>query len=408
MYPAAGGQPVLSRYEWKFPSGAKVSFRSIEHETDKFNFDGTEIACLELDELPHFADSQFWYLLSRNRTTCGVRPYVRATCNPDAGSWVARLIDWWIDPQSGYPIRERSGALRWFVRLEDELHWADSEEELRQRFSRETRPVMPKSLTFIPSRLEDNPSLGDDYRANLQALPRVERERLLGGNWRVTERTVIDLSWWKHYTQRGEQLTCSLGGQILICEQSSLRRFATIDTAGTSRDKAAAAKGKHSWSVVCVWDYYAPKNLLFLRHVWRKQVEWNELKSRVPEVLDAWNVPRAYLENAHSGPALKSEIRGRQVELVGPTLAGMSDSNQGAKLDRAIASGVLARIEDGLLLLPSEPLPWLPDYTREWSAWMGLPDEQSDQIDCSSYASYVSKQQTAAWGGVLNVGGLRR
>jgi predicted phage terminase large subunit-like protein len=62
-----------------------------------------------------------------------------------------------------------------------------------QRFERTDLPInhkrrfpRPKSLTFIPARLEDNPILEDndpDYRANLEALPDVERERLLGGNW---------------------------------------------------------------------------------------------------------------------------------------------------------------------------------------------------------------------------------
>ena len=55
-------------------------------------------------------------MLSRNRSTCGVTPYVRATCNPDADSWVAKFIEWWIDQDTGYPIPERSGKLRWFIR----------------------------------------------------------------------------------------------------------------------------------------------------------------------------------------------------------------------------------------------------------------------------------------------------
>jgi predicted phage terminase large subunit-like protein len=47
---------------------------------------------------------------------------------------------------------------------------------------------MPKSFTFIPSKLSDNEILmtqDPSYKASLLALPRVERERLLGGNWNV-------------------------------------------------------------------------------------------------------------------------------------------------------------------------------------------------------------------------------
>lgn len=70
------------------------------------------ICFIGFDELTHFSEAQFWYMLSRNRSMSGVRPYVRATTNPDADSWVAKLIDWWIDDVSGYPIPERGGVVR--------------------------------------------------------------------------------------------------------------------------------------------------------------------------------------------------------------------------------------------------------------------------------------------------------
>lgn len=136
------------------------------------------------DELTHFSRKQFFYLLSRNRSTCGVRPYVRATTNPDADSWVRELIDWWIDPTTGEAIPERSGVLRWFARVSDTLIWGDTAQEVKDRHPE----AEPKSLTFIPARLEDNAILmaaDPGYRANLLALDPVERARLLGGNWNV-------------------------------------------------------------------------------------------------------------------------------------------------------------------------------------------------------------------------------
>src|SRR5436305_14925946 len=69
------------------------------------------------DELTHFTAHQFFYMVSRNRSTCGVRPYIRATCNPDADSWVADFLAWWIDPQTGLPIPERAGVLRYYIRV---------------------------------------------------------------------------------------------------------------------------------------------------------------------------------------------------------------------------------------------------------------------------------------------------
>lgn len=136
------------------------------------------------DELVHFSEKQFFYLLSRNRSTSGVPGYVRATCNPDADSWVRKLIDWWIGPD-GYPIKERSGVLRWFVRIDNVIHWASSPGDLIKQFGADT---MPKSLTFIMSTIYDNQILlskDPSYLANLKALTRVEMMRLLGGNWDV-------------------------------------------------------------------------------------------------------------------------------------------------------------------------------------------------------------------------------
>ena len=64
--------------KWKFPSGANLLFPHLEHETTKTAWDGSQIAMLGFDELIHFTESQFWYfLIGRNRSTCGVKPYVR-------------------------------------------------------------------------------------------------------------------------------------------------------------------------------------------------------------------------------------------------------------------------------------------------------------------------------------------
>ena len=109
-------------------------------------------------------------------------------CNPDADSWVARLIAWWIDQNTGFAIPERSGVLRWFVRMGDAMVWGDSREEAIEKSGLPPGEAQPKSLTFIASKLSDNPALTEknpDYRANLMALGRVERARLLDGNWKI-------------------------------------------------------------------------------------------------------------------------------------------------------------------------------------------------------------------------------
>jgi phage terminase large subunit-like protein len=183
LYPKAGGQPY-GKTQWVFPAKTKITFSHLQHEKNKTDWDGSQIALICFDELIHFSASMFWYLFSRNRTTCGIRPYIRCTCNPDSESWVADLIAWWIDQETGYPIPARSGKLRWFIRIDNETKWADSEEELKAKHP----GCRPLSLTFISATLADNKILeakDPEYRAKLMSLPHVERERLLGGNWKV-------------------------------------------------------------------------------------------------------------------------------------------------------------------------------------------------------------------------------
>lgn len=166
-----------------FPSGAKVSFRHLGSDKEVHAWQGSQICLICYDELTHFTEHQFFYMLSRNRSTCGVRPYIRATCNPDADSWVADFISWWIGPD-GYAIKERSGKIRYFARIDGEIIWADTREELSDKFGNEA----VKSVSFIASSIFDNKALleiNPDYIASLNALPMVERERLLKGNWKI-------------------------------------------------------------------------------------------------------------------------------------------------------------------------------------------------------------------------------
>jgi len=191
LYPLIGGRDRKTpKPQFVFPSGGKVTFGHLERDEEVHGFQGSQIPLICFDELTHFSRFQFFYMLSRNRSTCGVKPYMRATCNPDADSWVAEFIAWYIDQDTGYPIEERSGVIRWFIRRDDVIYWADTREELWERFELTTPEERdePRSFTFIAAKLSDNKILMEknpQYLANLKALPQVERERLLFGNWKI-------------------------------------------------------------------------------------------------------------------------------------------------------------------------------------------------------------------------------
>lgn len=189
-----GSSPLKTpKLHWIFPSGASVNFAHLKSDEDCLSWQGSQVTMIGFDELTHFSEYQFFYMLSRNRTDSGISPYVRATCNPDADSWVAEFIKWWIDPDTGYPISNRSGKVRWMVRLNEAIYWFDTRQDainaaIENSMDYEKAVIMAKSVTFIASTLQDNKILmknDPSYMANLLALALVERERLLYGNWKI-------------------------------------------------------------------------------------------------------------------------------------------------------------------------------------------------------------------------------
>jgi predicted phage terminase large subunit-like protein len=226
LYPHAGGVPIENPHMWTFPDGSTIRFSHLQHEKDKLSHAGAQVPLLEFDQLEEFEESQFWYLWSRARSACRVRvdlidpatglptgkwkwgamrPYVRASANPvpaddPVGGWVHRMLQWWIDPSTGLAIPERSGVMRYAVRgINDQLAWYDS---LADAALAHPGAKRPQSITFLRMALVDNPILEQqdpDYRAKLELLPLVERERLLGGNWNVKPSAgfVFNRAWFK-------------------------------------------------------------------------------------------------------------------------------------------------------------------------------------------------------------------
>jgi len=171
--------------EHHFPSGAYVKMAHLQYEDTCHDWDSSQIPIIIFDQLEQFTRHQFFYMASRNRSMSGVPARIRAACNPDADSWLAEFIEWWIDQDTGYPLPGRSGLVRWFVRDGDNIVWGDTREELAERFGEDSHPT---SITFIAATIHDNKMLlrnNPQYLARLKALPMVERERLLGGNWKI-------------------------------------------------------------------------------------------------------------------------------------------------------------------------------------------------------------------------------
>lgn len=246
-------EPKETPLEWHFGKTSKIKFSHLEYEKNIFDWQGSEIPLINFDELTHFSEKMFFYMLSRNRTTCGVKPYVRATCNPDPDSWVAEMIDWWIG-DDGYPISERSGKLRYFVRDGDSFLWGDSQKEVIKKASYFLDPIIEKSnglakysdfiksFTFIGGNIYDNKELlkaDPTYLGNLVSQDEQTRKQLLDGNWKVAvnDRDVYDYyafkdSFTNDFVKPGEKhitVDVALGGEDkLIINYFEGRRWEDI------------------------------------------------------------------------------------------------------------------------------------------------------------------------------------
>ncbi|WP_013626590.1 terminase large subunit domain-containing protein [Rubinisphaera brasiliensis] len=210
MYSQLDTDASVGNLRHTFPSGAEVQFYACQYLSDLFKFHGSQFLFLGFDELSHFLIQQFFYLISRNRSTAGPRPYIRGTTNPDASSWLVTgpggwgtgFISWWIDPETGYAIPERSGVIRYFVRVDDLVHWADTPRELIEKFGPE---MEPKSVTFIGADVTDNKILLEKdpgYVANLKAQSHIDQERLLRGNWKIQNN---EGAYWEHNPEYFDQ-----------------------------------------------------------------------------------------------------------------------------------------------------------------------------------------------------------
>lgn len=197
MYNAIGGYPKESILEWEI-NKAKLKFSHLEYEKNIYDWQGSQIPLIMFDELTHFSKKMFFYLLTRNRSVCGVNPYIRATCNPDPDSWVAEFIAWWIDQETGFIIPEREGQLRYLVVDGDNFIWADTKKEVIEKAWYMLEPIVKKSgldpnefvksVTFIGGSIYDNKELltvNPAYLGNLLAQDEATQQALLHSNWKV-------------------------------------------------------------------------------------------------------------------------------------------------------------------------------------------------------------------------------
>lgn len=183
---------------FQFPSGAVVKFNHMEHDkTAEDDHQGKQYSLVVFDEGTQFSEYQVQYLVGRLRSAADGDSQMFISCNPDPDSFLRTWIDWWLD-EDGYPDPAKSGLIRYYVVVGDSLKFADTEEELLERFpevmyienklTKEMIYVPPRTMTFVGGTIFDNPALieaNPGYLAALNSLGAIEKARKLDGNWNV-------------------------------------------------------------------------------------------------------------------------------------------------------------------------------------------------------------------------------
>ncbi|MBP3401798.1 MAG: phage terminase large subunit [Clostridia bacterium] len=145
-----------SSHTGKFKNGSIIDFGYCAAENDVYQYQSAEYDVIRFDELTHFTESQYIYLISRVRGANSFPKQIKSSTNPGGigHAWVKRrFVD---ESPAGEAFIGGDGMTR----------------------------------IFIPALLDDNRFLlsGDPrYRERLLALPERERKALLYGDWNIFE-----------------------------------------------------------------------------------------------------------------------------------------------------------------------------------------------------------------------------
>ena len=146
------GKYAAARHELALPGDSRILLRSCQRPAEMYRYKGLEIQWLYFDELTSFEMEVYEFLKTRLRAkkSLGVIPCVRSASNPgDIGhGWVKKRF-----VEGG-----EEGGL---------------------------------TAAYIPSRVQDNPYLGEDYLRQLREKPEALRRAYLEGDWNAFEGQVF-------------------------------------------------------------------------------------------------------------------------------------------------------------------------------------------------------------------------
>lgn len=190
IYSHFGGDFGIQALTWRFPNGATIQFAAIPDNLA--DWQGMQATHILVDESAEFTQAEILFLISRMRSA-KYKGHLSCTmtCNPDRNSFLYDWVKYSLDEETGVPKPGTENIIRYFVNLNGKTYWAESEDELYEKYGKPVGLVkgetfIPLSFRFIPLTIYDNPILlknNPSYLANLLSQPRVNQLRFLHGSW---------------------------------------------------------------------------------------------------------------------------------------------------------------------------------------------------------------------------------
>lgn len=148
-----------AKKRWHFFNGSIEEFGFCERDKDVYQYQSAEYDDICPDELTHFSEFQYLYMMSRLRSRVGLKTLMRAGTNP------GNIGHMWVKGRFVDVAREKIYRER--IEIGGEVH--------------------EKTRYFLPANLHDNTLMPAqqrlEYELWLSQLPEAEREMLMNGNW---------------------------------------------------------------------------------------------------------------------------------------------------------------------------------------------------------------------------------
>ena len=173
---------------WRLDDNRVLELGAVQHEENMQKYQGRPHSLKCFDELPHFSRQQYRFLIGWNRTEdikerCRVVSAGNPPTTPE-GRWVVEEWAPWLDGEFHDPAAP--GELRWYAVLDGKTVWLRSGEKFTHRNAESGKEelIEPRSRTFIPARVQDNPYyMETGYTAVLQSMPEPLRSQMLYGDF---------------------------------------------------------------------------------------------------------------------------------------------------------------------------------------------------------------------------------